>query len=251
MKVLAFDIGIVNLAYCIMTYDKEKPCGSQFPISGWNVIDLLDNVKRACSGKLKNGNDCKNLARFEKNDKYYCQRHKIIDCQEIVKNSTKGMAMHEFYLIITKKFDEHPEFLDVDTVILELQGTNNPRFNNVKMKVISTIMHQYFVIRGMIDTQRIKEIKYLHAKTALSFYKGPEIEIKTKTSTGKEKGKRQIKKEMGLEQCKYLIREDQKNLNFIVGYAGKKFDLSDAFLLGGAYLSRQANSKIRKTKKTR
>src|SRR3990172_7420720 len=49
MKVLSWDLGIKNLAYCLLDDDK---------IAGWGVIDLRDNIKLKCVGVCKSGIPC-------------------------------------------------------------------------------------------------------------------------------------------------------------------------------------------------
>jgi hypothetical protein len=64
MKILSFDIGIKNLAYCILNYNKET---SDISIIDWNIINILqdecDKFKDICDI------DCK----FK--SKYYCYRN--------------------------------------------------------------------------------------------------------------------------------------------------------------------------------
>ena len=305
MKVLSFDIGIENLAYCVQDDDLN--------ILYWENINLLKNINHKCQGKkqdnsdcvffakyntnklflcethyknqsrchkckgkatyqhnnlyycskhrvndkkidgkkecigfLKNGKKCSFNAKYCLDDIYYCNRHKTENCKiiekiktkQIIKTNSNNIRMHELYILITHAFDERPYLLDVDYVILELQGTYNPRFSNIKMKSISTIIHQYFVIRGMIDKKTIQDIKYMHAKTALTCYDGPEIKVETKTKSGKTKSRRQIKKEQGYHQCQFFLKNNIEKLNYILEYDGPKYDLSDAHLIGRTFIKR-------------
>lgn len=77
-KVLSFDVGIINLAYCILDIDDEK---RTFKIDNWGIINLADGRKLCCFIK-NNGEQCGNIARHvlnlnEHNRYYYCKSHVV------------------------------------------------------------------------------------------------------------------------------------------------------------------------------
>jgi hypothetical protein len=59
MIVISWDVGVINLAYCIINYTDNE-----FKILDWNIIDLMDevNVDITCEGKMKNGKPCESKA---------------------------------------------------------------------------------------------------------------------------------------------------------------------------------------------
>ena len=62
---LAFDIGVANLAYCIIDY-KGK-------IKSWDVINLTDKLTEpVCCGKTKKGVVCGKKAKFVCHDIRSC-----------------------------------------------------------------------------------------------------------------------------------------------------------------------------------
>jgi hypothetical protein len=67
MKVLSWDVGIINLAYCLIDYNKET---KKFIIIDWNIINLTDREKMKC-------NICNNnpSSYQEVNNLYYCKVH--------------------------------------------------------------------------------------------------------------------------------------------------------------------------------
>jgi len=63
MKILSIDVGIKNLAYCLLDIDKDK---DNFKIIKWDTINLLE--QRKCT-------ECGKPAKFSKNSLDYCRKH--------------------------------------------------------------------------------------------------------------------------------------------------------------------------------
>ena len=93
MKLISFDIGIKNMAYCILTHDS-----SETHIIDWKVLNLLDqptetpvfctcilakSLKITKKQKLQNVANhtvpvpvqCGKSAKFQKGGIYYCEKH--------------------------------------------------------------------------------------------------------------------------------------------------------------------------------
>jgi hypothetical protein len=83
-RILSWDVGIKNLAYCLMT--KEE---NDFEIEDWGLINLVDD-RQKCRFTLRGGNQCQECAKFtiyhkgkvklfknfEDGFGYVCKRHK-------------------------------------------------------------------------------------------------------------------------------------------------------------------------------
>jgi hypothetical protein len=77
MKLISFDVGIKNMAYCIFDIS------GQLSIMGWSVLNLLEDEPTAeiCSqiipGKTKKvlPKPCTKLAKYKKNGQCYCEKH--------------------------------------------------------------------------------------------------------------------------------------------------------------------------------
>jgi hypothetical protein len=75
-KVLSFDVGIINLAYCILEINKIE---NTFKILKWDIINLVDNKNKCCFIK-RTKEQCDTTAtrmlKFNKsNVDYYCTSH--------------------------------------------------------------------------------------------------------------------------------------------------------------------------------
>ena len=73
-KILSFDVGIKNLAYCLMQVDNFK-----FKILKWDIINLATDRKTCCLVK-QNGEICDTIANYslslnKHNVHYYCSQH--------------------------------------------------------------------------------------------------------------------------------------------------------------------------------
>ena len=71
MKILSIDVGMKNLAYCLLDIKENK----EYTISDWNVVNLTDSDKYVCKCLKKNNKVCGKKARFFKNTNYYCKTH--------------------------------------------------------------------------------------------------------------------------------------------------------------------------------
>ena len=65
--VLSFDVGIINLAYCLIDYNKQT---KEFKILDWDIINLTDRDKMKCT-------ECNANPSYyqEVSEKYYCKNH--------------------------------------------------------------------------------------------------------------------------------------------------------------------------------
>ena len=103
MKLVSFDIGIKNMAYCVM---EVGPIGStlelsSFQVVDWNVIDLIESrdtssAKNVCGcllkTKKKGDAQCGKKAKYHKNDQYFCETHAKTQTQYLIpsKENTLG-----------------------------------------------------------------------------------------------------------------------------------------------------------------
>ena len=107
MRVISFDIGIKNMAYCIFDISGGIP----IIIHDWNVLNLLDDAPVAplCTSmietkkkKVTENTDkkCSKKAKFEKDGHCYCEKHALtsqllLPKKEISPGSLKKMKLEE------------------------------------------------------------------------------------------------------------------------------------------------------------
>ena len=64
MKILSIDIGIKNLAFCII---EHKNSNKELTIEKWDIINICNNISK-CSYCNKNAN-------YKKNEEFFCNKH--------------------------------------------------------------------------------------------------------------------------------------------------------------------------------
>ena len=75
-RLLSFDVGIKNLAYCILDLSQND-----LNIVEWNVLNLCDSQnnttiqQHTCTEIQKNGKCCGKKAKYFKNNTYNCEKH--------------------------------------------------------------------------------------------------------------------------------------------------------------------------------
>ena len=126
---LSIDVGIKNLAFCLITYDKENDKiipNSNYKIIKWDIINLChEKTELKCDEfeKNKKGNKpCNNPAKFSKNGKCYCQKHckkqpfKILtpDLKQSFVNKQKIKVLHE--LIEKYKMNQNENENDIKNI---------------------------------------------------------------------------------------------------------------------------------------
>ena len=73
MKLISFDIGIKNMAYCIFDISNNIPY-----VTSWDVINLInkEDTTKKCNCSLKKSNKiCNKNAMYFKDNNYYCKTH--------------------------------------------------------------------------------------------------------------------------------------------------------------------------------
>jgi hypothetical protein len=267
MKILSFDVGIKNLAFCVLEKIENKT--EEFKIHHWGIINISNDCKCEVEdcGKLAQfvtQNKCTDISNFvcnkhknyflyeceECNDekcycgkdsiigiksiqKFWCQKHKK-QGEKYIKNtknkkvkscmklSTQELAINLFSIL--DKTYKH--LIDVSEVLIE----NQPTFINPTMKTISALLYSYFIIRGMVETKKIKEVRFVSPSNKLKINT-----VKTDKTLENKKGQEAYKltKNLSVQYCTALINDNDKTK---LDEHSKKDDMCDAFLQAFQYL---------------
>ena len=104
MKVISFDVGIKNMAYCILECKENN-----LFIDKWGVLNFMDDnsviYNCDCKNKPKNKKtlptDCNKKAKYYKDNKYYCEKHAkecsqyMIPTKEMTTSFLKKLKLNE------------------------------------------------------------------------------------------------------------------------------------------------------------
>lgn len=210
MKILAFDIGIQNLAYCYFTITPKSK--NLFIVHDWNVLTLSNDI---CS--YINKKACDKIAKFRDDENHFCNKHKTKQSKKIKDNL---LDLHTCLVRQLDNLDNDPDYIVIE---------NQPKFNP-KMKTIAAAIYTYYAIRYKVDKlTNLQEIAYIHPNYKITKvpYNGPELD-------NLPKAKYQRYKRMGIEYTKYFLRNTNALQHFETH--SKKDDLADSFLNGFAYV---------------
>ena len=243
VKIISFDVGIKNLAYCLIEFADDK----SYKIINWDVIDIIDKILEKnikCSvtnkGKLCN-NVAINYVRTETKDIGFCKNKK---CQAIAKStynekllkktkiiSLKNISLLELTSHLILKLKDIPELLNADIVVIE----NQPVLKNPTMKSIQMVLYSFFLIYGVTSDKSINNIALFNAGKKLDVYDGPKLDINCKPGSYSER------KKLSIEYTKCILKNNSDKLAFFNDHK-KQDDLADAFLQCLTYYKKKYNA---------
>lgn len=268
MIILSFDVGIKNLAYCLLSIDPSEKNSKHFiEIVKWNIIDLsCDQLELEAKANVKQCSKCKKAATYcthsntmlPEDVKIYCKKHaeetglpihvKLLKSNSksgqtpyIVPLSKKKVSCNKINIVdLGKNIKYHLDFIfaeymdKIDAVLIENQIGNLAG----RMNVLQGMISQYFIMRN------ITNIEFISATNKLKLFKSI-INKKTGLSEGgnldnvieSEKKLYKMRKDAGKMVCRSLLLFYPKLNEWITKYDKhkKNDDLADCFLQGYYY----------------
>jgi hypothetical protein len=256
MKILSFDVGIKNLAYCLVNFtDKNRE------IIDWGVIDIFtdftennnkcENIKRkGCCGNnadlcFKKGEEsiflCSKTVCQKKHQDYINNGWKKEKLKNQIK-TTKDISLKDYGKSIKKQLDDK-KMIDFcpDYIIIE----NQPVLKNPTMKSIQMMLFSYFVF--FLESNECKILLY-SARSKLKIAGITTSEKYEDDKTGK-KGYNNRKKE-SINWVQLFLEKDKNTWLDFYSKHKKKDDLSDCFIQAMSwYESNFSKNEKSKTKK--
>jgi len=141
MKILSFDVGIKNLAYCYLEYKDAK-----IDIIEWDIINICREKHWICKCKKKNKEICNKQAKYFKNNIYYCKIH----------------AKNNKFLIPTEEINKINKKIKKNKISLKalIEFTHkNEIFENLSLK---DIRKKYSKNELILNTEKFINEKYLN-----------------------------------------------------------------------------------------
>lgn len=229
---ISFDVGIINLAYCIL-YRRDD---GEYHIVDWNIINMANgDPKLTCCAKIgtgaKAGSVCGKKAYYYTKDKKivgYCAVHGKGHGYE--RNVTVDNATEfELKCKLFRTLDAQPLFLKPKTILIETQ----PLKAREKIKGVGHAIFDYYVLRGVIDQKCLyRELRFVDAKNKLTVYTGPPLSCHLKDQYARNKW-------YGKQYCQWFISKGGTERTPELAYFEKfpkKDDLADCFLQAVWYI---------------
>ena len=272
MIIASFDIGIKNMAYCILDISSNDPI-----IKDWNVVNLINDntILHNCNQICKNNKICGKKAKFTKNNNYYCNTHAknsgfLIPTKnttlpflkkqkkETIVNISNSLFINSLGNkdeIIEKIFNHYQNNCLVTMSNKKLKANDIDLLSigkNIKYKFDEiTIMNDIDVV--LIENQispianRMKTIQGMLAQYFIMKY--DQIKIEFISSSGKLKGLskenenldsnyKQNKKDAVFHCNQYLEKDIYKEWKSVLN-TDKKDDLADCFLQGIFWINKK------------
>ena len=275
MKILSIDVGIKNLAFCLLS----KPSGSEsFQIAKWDTVNLSQPTEEVKCGEMDKTKICGKLAKFMKNDKCFCLKHSkkqpfLIPSPDLKPSFINKQKLKNLQEIATKHKILHDNnnnnnikkaelVILINNYILEkcfepIDKTNASKVDlvtigrNIQKKLDSIFSEDMLTISNVIIENQISPIanrmKTIQGMIAQYFImRNEDIQIdfisagnKLKDCDIELKSKYSDRKKLSIQVC--LDNIDQEWNSFFKSHS-KKDDLADSFLQGLWFI----NNKIAK-----
>lgn len=270
MKVLSIDVGIKNLAFCLL----EKENSEHFTIKKWNSINVSEKIVATC-GFIEKKIICNKPAKFSKDNQCFCLKHSkkqsfIIPTSDLKKNMLHKqkishlLELADKYKISYPKSVKKGELVDliieyIDKTCFEtISSVNSSKVDivtigeNIKYKFDEIFADidkiEYIIIENQISpiANRMKTIQGLI--TQYFIMKGNYDCIEFISASNKLKDGECLKKEdntyanrkkQGINKCLEYLTNDfsfQPMLDYFQQHS-KKDDLADSFLQGMWYIN--------------
>ena len=270
MRILSIDVGIKNLALCVMESVKAEP---HYNIKYWEVINLCNEQNIMCSIE-SNNKKCLKQAKFVKNNINYCKQHAsktdykiptselnkykrlkleelktlakeygiIYDKPETKINLQRGIEKHMadsvFQNISTIKCNEF-NLVDVGRIIkIKLDELDElKKIDILEIDVIlienqiSPIANRMAIIQGMITQYYL-----MKNKNKINYISGAN---KLRLFIGNKKTTYNQRKKISIEITNKLLKDNKYEWNEFFNKHKKRDDLADCFLQGIWYLYTQ------------
>lgn len=268
MKILSIDVGIKNLAFCLLEYNND------IVIKKWDSINICEDEKKVCKEiKKKDKKICLKNAKYHKNGKFFCKIHAknstffipTIETNTILKKIKKKKISNKLLnqymntylpeLIIKNKEDK------IEKLKKHLENTYLENIERININELNMIDCGIFLKKRLDDHFKKEKIdlilienqigplalrmKMLQGMITQHFIEKGLSNIKFINASNKLKGltdKKKLtyaeRKKMGIEITRKIINENNILNKWIEIFDKhrKKDDLADSFLQANWYI---------------
>jgi hypothetical protein len=242
-----------GLKYYCKTHSKQV---NSKPLPYINFYkDLEKKLIGGCCYPLDETNNCnKNCTIKDNNNKTFCGAHAkklynnmVVDMKmkPLKKTLVSSMDFDDTRMKLINVLESKKHLLDANVVVIE----NQPSFKNPRMKSISALLYDYYLIRGIIDKETtkssIRKVKFMSPSNKIKLASDGEtqqiVKLKSTDKTTDESKAYKLTKSLAVKYAQELLKHLPKWLTHFNSYK-KKDDLADAFLQGAYYFEMNVKS---------
>ena len=155
--------------------------------------------------------------------------------KKIKKTCVANLDFDDTRLKLVMELEARKHLLEANVVVIE----NQPSFKNPRMKSISGIIYDYFMIRGMVDKaitkSNIEKVKFMSPSNKIKLASDGETQQIVKLKADSEDSKAyKLTKSLAVKYTQEMVKHLPFWLNDFNSHK-KKDDLADAFLQGAYY----------------
>jgi|688.fasta_scaffold213116_3 hypothetical protein len=271
MTILSIDVGIKNLALCLLSTQKE--------IILWDVLNIAKETAAEPSNTTKKEKCslCKNNAKYRKNETFYCTRHAKetayhLPCGDLLPSKIEKMKLSQLKELVdtysidtapienTKKLKENYIAVIKSTILEKVEDEENAsskggNVSQISLVTISRIMTskldrllegqppiETVIIENQISPIATRMTSIQGMLTQYFIMKNPNQQIHYISAKNKlkefdvDKESYAERKKSSIEVCKTLLAEQPHRCSFLTGHK-KKDDLADCYLQGIWYIN--------------
>jgi len=269
MKILSIDVGIKNLAFCLLSKPVSNDSNLDWGILKWDVIDLTQKEDSQKCSEIDKFKICNKPAKFIKDGKCFCLKHskkleykiQTADLKPSFINKQKIQTLYEMAFKYNIKYEK--PIKKSDLVFLLNEYVKNSCFEEIgkinasKLDLVTIGKNIQFKLDSILDenlssintvvienqispiANRMKTIQGMIAQYFIMRNNNIEIEFvssanKLKDENKDNKNSYSDRKKLGIKKCLELIESEYKIPDWTTKFANhlKKDDLADSFLQG-------------------
>ena len=137
MKLISFDVGIKNMAYCILDL-----CNNEVKIDKWGIMNLIEDdmlETRKCNAVLKNKKICNKKAYYTKDNLFFCKNHAneskyFVPNKSYTKTKLYKKSVDELFKLVNSHFLKIEKKTKKECIDTFLEFYNNRCFNECNKK---------------------------------------------------------------------------------------------------------------------
>jgi hypothetical protein len=276
MKILSIDVGIKNLAFCLL-----ETCEPTISIIKWDVIDISESDTFICNFSEKQ-NICNKPAKYKhpQGSSCYCLKHAkkqslLIPSPDFDVNNLKKNNMSRLYDFASEHNLQYKKPIQKDELISIIQQFTQDKYlqlitkknaaildmvtigTNIKIKLDAIFANEEYIDYVIIENQispianRMKTVQgmlaqyFIMSKTGVNRIEFVSACNKLKECDLPQKTTYSERKKLSIIKCLEILNNE--NVPFIEFYSKhqKKDDLADCFLQGRWYIKEKIWTSIK------